>query len=104
MKTRDPDHPGAQRLSPIKPGTVCLLVQDGTVHDELVGRSLTTTGYYGWFDCTCRAGEHEGYWVAAQWLPDGIAIANRSALQPILPPGIDDQVEQAIGNPQLEVV
>lgn len=94
----------APSLSPIKPGTLCLLVQDGTVHDEIVGRTLTVTGHHGWFECRCLARGHDGYYVAAQWLADGTAIAARTALQPLLPPGLDDQVERAIGNLQLEVV
>ncbi len=101
MKTRDPDHPGAQRLSPIKPGTLCLLVQDGTLYPEVVGRTVTVSAPIRPCHCGCN---RDVYPIAAEWLLGGIGLATRSVLQPILPPGIDDQVEQSVGNPQLEVV
>lgn len=101
MKTRDPDHPGAQGLSPIKPGTLCLVV-NGTrlVWPDVLGRTVTALRELP-HPCTC-CGERL-YLVAAPWLRETQAAA-RSNLQPILPPGIDDQVEQSVGNPQLEVV
>ena len=101
MKTRDPDHPGAQGLSPIKPGTLCILVQNGWLLPEYVGRTVTAMGFAG--NCPCGCPRTDGYYVTTPWV-DGRGIVSRTALQPILPPGVDDQVERALGNPQLEVV
>lgn len=103
MKTRDPDHPGAQGLSPIKPGTLCLTVNGRlSLHESVLGKAVTAVRSAG----MCTNCAEEGYELDAPWLAafSGPTWAHRSNLQPILPPGIDDQVERAIGNPQLEVV
>lgn len=101
MQTRDPDLPGAHRQSPIKPGTLCLTLPDprGKTFWAFAGRTVVAVRSDG--ICTC--GE-DIYVITATWLPEGYTWIHRSRLQPILPPGIDDQVEQSVGNPQLEVV
>lgn len=88
-------------MSPIKPGTLCLTI-NSQYHEwpqQYLGRTLTAVR----FDGPCLCGR-DIYWIAADWIPANWNLAHREALQPILPPGIDDQVERAIGNPQLEVV
>lgn len=100
MKTRDPDHPGAHRLSPIKPGTLCLTVNDRlALHESVLGKTVTAVRPAG----MCTNCAEEGYELEAGWLTT-VTWAHRSNLQPILPPGVDHQVERAIDNPQLEVV
>lgn len=94
-------------MSPIQPGTLCYLVPP--VQPEYVGRVVTAVRV-----CTCTCGDclprrlkmGELWEVSVAWLPDceHAHTAAREVLKPILPPSIDDQVERAIGNPQLEVV
>lgn len=101
MKTRDPELPGAHRQSPIKPGTLCLTVDSRDVEwpAEYLGKTVTVRSCDG--RCFCG---NDLYVIAAVWLPLRHGLAHRCNLQPILPPGIDDQVERSVGNPQLEVV
>lgn len=89
-------------MSPIKPGTLCLIVQGPRtdVEPEWLGRAVTVVRQL-FVVCPCCADDL--YFIEATWLTE-LAACGRSNLQPILPPGVDDQVERAIGNPQLEVV
>ncbi len=89
-------------MSPIKPGTLCLIVQGPRteVQPELLGRTVTTVRRL--LSVCPRCGD-DLYFVEAAWAPE-LLVAGRSNLQPILPPGIDDQIERAIGNPPREVV
>ena len=80
-------------MSPIKPGTLCMVVVSSAhaVGDlrGCAGKTVTVRSIADWFHCSCGASIYTIDPIVSPTEERAIDGACRSVLQPILPPDVD---------------